>query len=224
MSDLLCALAVYEVFIYLVLGLFALFSGRSAFLAWQEYRLAVFGLERELTMQRFRSSLSSLILLGIIGLTTFFLATFVVPLLPASEVIPTATVSLLSTPEAGMSEGDAPSDGTAVPQPPPGTEGCIPLQLVITSLEGGQQISGQVTLVGTVDIPNFGFYKYEYALAGTEQWSPIAAGRDVVRDGTIGLWDTSQLTPGDYRLRLVVTDNQGIELPACVIPLRITAP
>jgi hypothetical protein len=40
----------------------------------------------------------------------------------------------------------------------------------------------------------------------------------------LGPWDLSQLSPGDYLLRLVATDNEGKAMPACQIPLRITAP
>ena len=39
-----------------------------------------------------------------------------------------------------------------------------------------------------------------------------------------GTWDTSQLVPGDYLLRLVVTDNVNNLFPACVISVRVVAP
>jgi hypothetical protein len=76
-------------------------------------------------------------------------------------------------------------------------------------------------LIGTVDIPNFGFYKYEIAPAGSDTWATIAAGRSVVKDGPLGRWDTSALTPGDYQVRLVVVDNQGTILSPCVVPVRV---
>ncbi len=223
MSNLIKILAQVETGLYIALAIFFIFTARAAFLAWQEHRLAIFGLEKEITYRRLRSSLSTLLLLFLLGMTVFCLVTFVTPILPASNQIPTATVDLMKQATPTF-DPDLDVQPTSVPQPPPGTEGCIPNRLVITSLVGGQQVSGQVTLIGTVDIPNFGFYKYEYTALSTEQWSPIAAGRDVVREGTIGLWDTSQLTPGDYQLRLVATDNEGNELPPCVIPVRVAAP
>ena len=63
--------------------------------------------------------------------------------------------------------------------------------------------------------------KYEIASLGSDNWSTIQAGGQVVVDGTLGLWDTTELTPGDYLLRLVVTDNQGQALPPCVVTVRV---
>jgi hypothetical protein len=42
-----------------------------------------------------------------------------------------------------------------------------------------------------------------------------------VVQGSLGQWDTTSVPPGDYQLRLVVTDNQGQALPACVISVRV---
>jgi hypothetical protein len=81
-----------------------------------------------------------------------------------------------------------------------------------------------VTLTGTADIPNIGYYKYEFSPLGTENWSTIQAAHKVVQDNQLGTWDTTGLVSGDYLLRLVVTDNQGQELPACVLQVRVTAP
>ena len=57
-----------------------------------------------------------------------------------------------------------------------------------------------------------------------ETWATISAGREIVKNGDVGLWDTTTLTPGDYQLRLLVTDNQGQSYPPCVIPVRVIAP
>jgi len=70
-------------------------------------------------------------------------------------------------------------------------------------------------------VPNFGFYKYEYAAQGSETWSTILAGNKPVIAGILGTWDTTEITPGDYQLRLVVSDNTGVELPACIIHVRV---
>jgi len=78
-------------------------------------------------------------------------------------------------------------------------------------------------------VPNLGFYKYVYNDLTSNLWVTIAAGDRVIVDQPLGgegsgQWDTTTLTPGDYRLRLVVTDNVNNVFPACVIPVRISAP
>jgi hypothetical protein len=42
----------------------------------------------------------------------------------------------------------------------------VPGEIILTSPEPGQEVSGTVTLVGTVDVDNFGFYKYEDGATG----------------------------------------------------------
>jgi hypothetical protein len=102
--------------------------------------------------------------------------------------------------------------------------GCIPGQIAFTDPLDGQEVQGNVTLTGTVDIPNFGFYTYEIARPGESIWLPIQVGREIKREALLGTWDTSALSPGEYMLRLVVTDNQGNALEPCVIRVMVLAP
>ena len=94
-------------------------------------------------------------------------------------------------------------------------------QIMLTSPKPGEEVKGTIVLIGTVNIPNFGFYKYEVAPLGSDTWATISAGREIVLNSKLGDWITTALTPGDYQLRLVVTDNQGQALPACVVPVRV---
>jgi hypothetical protein len=97
----------------------------------------------------------------------------------------------------------------------------VPDKLIIASPKAGGEVKGKIDIQGTVNIPNLGFYKYEVALINSDAWATISAGRDIVVNGSLGAWDTTTLTPGDYQLRLVVTDNQGQSLPPCIIPIRV---
>jgi hypothetical protein len=107
----------------------------------------------------------------------------------------------------------------------PGAEGCIPGVVEWTSPKSGGQVSGVVTLKGTVNVANLGFYKYEYSQGSSGNWITIAAGNQKRTDSELGgAWNTGQLIPGDYKLRLVVADNQNQTLPACVIAIRIISP
>jgi hypothetical protein len=100
----------------------------------------------------------------------------------------------------------------------------VPGQVILTAPKAGEEVSGIITIEGTVNIPDFGFYKYEIARPGETIWLTILAGREIVQEGELGQWDTATLSPGDYMLRLVVTDNQGESLPPCVIQVRVNNP
>lgn len=219
-------LATYEGLIYILLILGGLFSFRWLWKSWQEWHNSVFGLEREFAMRRLSQAALISLLILILFVGELFLTSFIVPSLPAAGILATPTLDILNQTD-GASSG-APVDLTD-PAPNPESvsapaDGCVPGEIIITSPEPGQEVSGTVTLVGTANIDNFGFYKYEVSSQGADAWATISAGRETIRNGELGLWDTSSLTPGDYEIRLEVTDNQGAALPPCVIPVRVLAP
>jgi hypothetical protein len=172
------------------------------------------------------------------------LVSFVIPNYPAQKgLLPTPTIDLQITQTLPLPLGTAGTAGTAGPAGTPGalgsgvanqtqqptvvvklTEGCTPGAVEWSSPKTGDEISGKVQLLGTVNIPNLGFYKYEYSQPGTDVWSTIAAGNKNIVNDLLGNWDTTLLVPGDYLLRLVVADNQNQLLPACVVSVRIVAP
>ncbi|PKN91794.1 MAG: hypothetical protein CVU44_17955 [Chloroflexi bacterium HGW-Chloroflexi-6] len=222
MDALFRYLVKYEGPIYILLGLGALFALRSVWLAWDEWRKAVFGLEKEIAYQRLRSTSAVAILLLMIALSQFCLVTFVAPYLPSITFTFTATPDLLNGLSASALPDSTP-EANLLALPAENTD-CTPGQIMITSLEPRQEISGRVTLIGTAKVENYGFYKYEYRQQSNEEWITIAAGRDIIENGELGSWDTSSLLPGDYEIRLIVIDNQNNPLPACTIPVRIVEP
>jgi len=220
-------LASYEGLIYILLSLGGLFAFRWLWKSWREWRDSVFGLEREFAMRRLSQALIVSLLILFLFFGELFLASFVVPALPASDVPATPTIDILNQTEGALSGNPAALLDATTPASDPQTtdaSGCVPGEIILTSPEPGQEVSGTVTLVGTVDVDNFGFYKYEFSSQGDETWTTVSAGRESLNNGDLGLWDTSSLTPGDYQLRLEVTDNQGQVYPACVIPVRVRAP
>ncbi|GMV34504.1 MAG: hypothetical protein DCC59_05160 [Chloroflexi bacterium] len=222
MVDLLGFLADYEVLIYLVLAIGGMFSFRWLYRSWREWRVAVYGLEREFSLRRLgRSGLISF-LIALFFCFEFSVATFVVPGLPADFFLATPTLDFISSPTGTLSAALM-TQFANQPQstPQPGASGCVPGRVELTFPEPGAEIKGAIELTGTVNIPNFGFYKYEVAPAGSDAWATIAAGREAVTDSSLGRWDTTALTPGDYQLRLVVIDNQGTSLPPCVVPVQV---
>jgi hypothetical protein len=187
--------------------------------SWREWRDSVYGLEREFALRRLvQASGLALLILGLV-FAEFFIATFIAPSLPASDIMATATLDLLVTPAETLSP-DSPVQ-LATQEVPTGMSGCIPDQIMITSPGPGDPVSGTVNITGTADVPNFGFYKYEVAPMGSQNWATIAASREPVRNEPLGDWNTASLTNGDYFLRLVITDNVGTSLEPCVIAVRV---
>ena len=158
----------YEVIIYLLLLLASLFVFRWLWNAWREWRQAYFSLEREITMRRLARYAVFAALILILACAQTIIASFIVPGLPASALVGTPTIDLLAIPGAGSESGTMSAFTPASIAPAPGSEGCVPGQVEIISPKNGDTVSGVVEISGTVNVPNFGFYKYEFATPGSE--------------------------------------------------------
>ncbi|HEX9333566.1 MAG TPA: hypothetical protein VF896_16855 [Anaerolineales bacterium] len=216
-------LASYEPLIYIALAIGGMFAFRRMWRSWREWRDSVYGLEREFALRRLGQATAAAFLVLALIFVEFFIATFIAPSLPASDILATPTLDLLLTPAETLSPADATqaalSFGTQ--SVPNGMSGCIPEQIMITSPEPGAEISGTVKITGTANVPNFAFYKYEVAPLGTQNWATISADRKPMQNGDLGEWNTSSWPNGDYFLRLVITDNVGVSLEPCVIAVRV---
>jgi len=213
------------IFALLALGL--IFGLRQITRARTEEHGAVFGLEREIAQYHMRQAIATLTVVTFLALAEFALVVFLVPNIPGLTQLATPTMNPLTTPTGTFPLEFMETLGVVTPGGPTPTiqaTGCIPGQIDITTPKPGDTLKGSIELVGTANVPNFGFFKYEFAPLGSDNWATIVAANKVVQDSQLGSWDTSAITPGDYQLRLVVSDNQGNNLPACVIPVRIIAP
>ena len=232
MQEILRYLKTFEIWIYAVLGLGLVMALRHIFLVLHEFRLSVFGMEKESAQRRMAGALSLFTFLLVLLIAEFMMTSVIYPDYPDVQSLATPTVDLLATPTETLPPVLLPT-ATEVGIPTiaaeNAAEGCVPGQIEWSSPQDQDTLQGVVNLVGTVNIPNLGFYKYEYSQAGTGIWVPIAAGTVGVVDGPLGgegsgSWDTSLLTPGDYLLRLVVTDNVNNVFPICTVSVRIIAP
>jgi hypothetical protein len=212
-------LASYEPLIYIVLAIGALFAFRRMWRSWQEWRDSVYGLEREFALRRLVQASGLALLILVLVFSEFFIATFIAPSLPASDIMATPTLNLLVTPAETLSPE---TTSLAVTQGVPnGMSGCIADKIMIDAPTPGDDVEGTISITGTADVPNFGFYKYEVSPMGSQNWATIAANRNPVRNEELGKWNTASVTNGDYFLRLVITDNVGASLDPCVIAVRV---
>jgi hypothetical protein len=227
-EDLLRFLETYEIWIYVLLGVICLWYLRRVLVAWHEWRTAIYGIEREIAQRRFSFDLTVIILALFLGMAQFILISFVAPDMPRTDIVPTPTIDLLATPVTTLAVTLLPATTPTSPSLPTlaisSADGCVPGTLEWTFPKNNGQLKGTETLKGTIQVPNLGFYKYEYSSVGSDNWITIAAGNQKGTDKELGSWDTTQLVPGDYRLRLVAADNKNQALPACVINVRIISP
>jgi hypothetical protein len=229
MEEVLRFFKTYETYIYLVLGGWAIWEIRRFVLSWEDVRGAAFGLERESAQRHLNSSAVMLVFILMMAISEFSLVYFVIPGVPGATPLLTPTINVLASPTTTLAAvtlqaGDTAPASTVAPSSPIGTNGCIPNQLELTTPKSGEVVSNTVTLVGSVDLPNLGFYKYEVARPGDTAWLTLQAGRGVKHNETLGDWNTVSLPPGDYLLHLVATDNQGVDLGACQIEVHVIAP
>ncbi len=227
MNSILRFLSHYEFFFYILFIGIILVYARKTYLAWRTWSAALFGIEKENSQRAFNQGVTVLVFSVLLVVSLFIVNTFITPSVPGVQQISTPTIDLAKTAETPTvsptievtTQGLIPTITSYL------SRGCIHDQIEWTDPMNGDTISGKIELKGTVNILDLGFYKYEYAVLGSNTWTTIAAGSTKVVDGALGgTWDTSNLVPGDYELRLVVTDNQDQPLPECVIQITIQAP
>src|SRR5215211_886218 len=223
MGPLYRTLASYEPLIYIALAIGGMFAFRRMWRSWREWRDSVYGLEREFALRRLGQATAAAFLILALVFVEFFVATFIAPSLPASDILATPTLDLLLTPGATLSPEQATQSALSpvTQSVPSGMSGCVPDQIMITAPKPGDPVSGTVEITGTANVPNFGFFKYEVAPMGSQNWATISAVRDPKVNEVLGSWNTSSITNGDYFLRLVITDNVGVALEPCVIAVRV---
>lgn len=209
----------YSPLVYIALAIAGLYAFRRMWRTWREWRDAVYSLEREFALNNLGKATAFGFIVLLLFFAEFYVSTFIVPSLPASDILVTPTLDLLATPI-----GTAPAGGAVILETPPpqtGMSGCVPGEIMLTSPKPGDPISGTVVLTGTADIPNFGFYKFEFSPVGTDTWTTISAGTEPVSEEKLGEWNTTNRPNGDYFLQLVIIDNVGQTLEPCVIAVRI---
>ncbi len=228
MIEILRYLKELEFLIYFILGIFTVWQLRKFYSAWEELRAAAFGLEKESAQSRLNRSTALLVVLLFLATAEFGLVSFIIPAIPGVEPLPTATLDLLATPTITLVAETVPSSADVQETSLPGTEiiqtGCIPGEVMITFPENDSTVKDIVEVEGTVNIADFGFYKFEISRAGTDIWLTIQAGDSPKDDEVLGFWDTTQLESGNYYLRLVVIDNQGIQREPCAVYLYVEPP
>ena len=228
LQGVLRGLVTYRTIIFILLSIGILLYLRMFIIGLHEWQKSVFGLERRLAHRRLISASTGLVLLFLFLVGEFLLVTLFEPRMPAQP----ADLQLAINPLNETSITPLPGDNDIQSQPPDERNEPLPEQsdlifecvedrVEITYPSDGDVVSGSIEIIGSVNVDNFGSYKYEYSPTGNVNWITIAAGNQLKLDESIGFWFTSALTPGRYLLRLVPLDNAGEEMTSCIVTVEV---
>ena len=141
---------------------------------------------------------------------------------PAWSPVPVVTISPPSPIPAGPPAATVrPPAPTPTPQPLNPPPKCPDPNARITSPRMGDWISGVVPFKGSANVPDFQYYRFEYRLAGEEEWRFLVRLDQPVAKGTLMEWHTHTVPRGEYELRLTVIDRSGNYHEPCVVKVRV---
>jgi hypothetical protein len=202
---------------------------------------SIFALERETASGRMaQATIGFLVTLVVIG-GIFYTSQTLVQEIPLPEVTPTPTRLLVLPPTPTpppLLPTPTPTD-TPRPRPTP-----PPLEVVITPVPTlevvagvpsscpnpggriaepgtGAVVSGVIQIIGSANILDFWYYKFEFKGNGFGDWTFIQRFETPISGGILGVWDTRSVPSGDYQFRLVVVDKTGNYPEPCAILLLV---
>lgn len=221
--SILRGLVDYRIGILIILSLGIIIFLSKFLRGLREWQKSVFGLERSIAQRKLVGSVTGLSLSVLMFIGEFLLATIVSPQMPSIYVVETPSAEFVLSGTATLVSVEAmesPTAAATINQASLISE-CIEGVVEITSPRNGETVSGTVELMGSVNVENFGSYKYEFTNTGAINWTTIAANNTLKLEESLGFWYTSNLTPGTYLLQLVPLDNIGEELTPCIIAVEV---
>jgi hypothetical protein len=226
MAEIFSLFKLAESYLYIILGIIGFIYLRKLIISIGEYRNSSFGMEKDNARGHLFQAGGVLLLVLIVVIGEFAFISYIETSPTALEIRSTPTLNLSATDTPMVPEAFIPPEVVPVPGIGAGTvsptaaPACETGKIEWTSPKEGEEIKGSVELKGTANIPDFGFYKYEFSQDNVS-WTTMQANREIVNNGVLGVWDTTLRIPGDYYLRLVVYNNQETALPACIVKVRI---
>lgn len=219
-------------------------------------RATQFELEREIYRHQRANQSTVFVLLVQLGLVVLGIQLIVAPAIRKQdnvsvEVNTVATDGLFDTPTpAAVQFGSSPIDasgvdlgdeeivkvlatptltptpvGTILPNPPP-VAGCDTPNATLQVPANGQLIFEPLTVIGTANIENFAFYRFE--INGPSTFGSFAILRQydqpVSEIGTLGQLSPAFYDPGEYQFRLTVFDITNVLKAVCTVNITISEP
>lgn len=240
MLEFLRPIAAFDTWLYLGLGLVALFFLRIIWIARRDRLRSIFTLERENANSRMTRAFIGLMIVLSLALGVYYLSAITPTIVPPPQDTPTPTpiLTLPSTPTPPPLLPTPTPSPTPTPLPPPATfeaelpatptpaqvntggqtPNCPNPNARITQPGDGAHVSGVIQISGAATVDNFDYYKFEFRSPGGE-WSFIQRYENAVLGGVLGSWNTGTASAGEYEFRLVVVDTIGNYPEPCTIHL-----
>lgn len=94
--------------------------------------------------------------------------------------------------------------------------------VAITFPKPDDVLSGEVTITGSTDIPEFAFSQLDFSYVSdpTDTWFGLQTSTQPVADSSLFVWDTTLISDGDYVLRLRVFLDDGA-IQEVTVPFRV---
>jgi hypothetical protein len=212
MIDLLLQLVQYQNYIFIGMGVLVVLALAVLWQARSYLSRTPFGLEREQALRRQNAAVGLLTVMVLLAMGLYLTDQFVLPGILVPSVTPTPTPLPTPTPSP-----IAVQTGIVVD-----SSGCDNPDATLIAPKAGDLIAGAFEVVGTANISNLAFYKFEISGAGTGgQWLSLGVGTERRVEAVLGRFDASAREPGEYAFRLMVLDNAGNFPPPCVIPITL---
>ncbi len=236
MLEFLRPIIKFDTWLYVGLGLVALFFLRLIWLAYKDRTRSIFTLERENANARMtRYFIGFLVVLSLI-MGVYYLSLVTPTIVPPAQETPTPTPIVALPPTPTPPPLLPTSTPTPTPLPPPTVvvedpptptpvlssgqpPNCPAPGSRIFEPGNGARVDGVIQVSGTATIENFDYYKFEFRVPGNNEWSFIARYDNAVTEGVLGTWNTDTVSPGEYDFRLVVVDAIGNFPEPCVVRL-----
>jgi hypothetical protein len=236
MTIIVKLIADYAIWLYLFLVLVAFLFLRAYMVARRERDNAIFTLERESATGRMLQATTGLLIALIVIGGVFYTSQILVQEVPLPEITPTPTVLVVlppsptpppllptptatATPRPRATSAPLQTDTPAPAQPAAAPADCPNPGVRISEPGSGASVSGVIQLVGSANIPDFEYYKFEFRGNGFGDWTFIQRFDQSISGGILGAWDTRSVASGEYQLRLVVVDKTGNYPLPCVLQL-----
>ena len=215
MDSLFIFLVRYQNWIYAVLALILLIYLKKLIGAIQDWNSTIFGLEREYAQKKLNTALVMVIVSVLLLIAEFVSINYLI----------SDHASADTSAGGGLLEPAVDSEIVAVETAADENGyrgGCEVGVLEWISPRQSEVIKGLYTLSATVNVPDMGFFRYDYApLSDPTNWNAISAGNLPVIEGVLGPLATTEIENGDYILRLEVLSKTNEVWAPCDVSIRI---